>query len=51
MVDKINDEFSEFQDYLVTRSKRLKLPVSFDFDDYDRLQSLLSEIRYKEVKV
>lgn len=43
-VDVINDEFDEFQEELILRSKKLKTLVGFSYD-YDELISLLVDIR------
>ena len=49
-VDDINDQFDEYQEELVIRSKKLKLLVDLgDMVDSDGLISLLSELNGKEV--
>ena len=47
IVDKINDDFDEFQEELLVRNKKLRLLVSYDIDD--DIMSLLSDINKKEV--
>ena len=47
IVDRINDEFDEFQEELLVRNKKLRLLVSFPVDD--DIMSLLSDINKKEV--
>ena len=47
IVDKINDEFDEFQEELLVRNKKLRLLVSYHIDD--DIMSLLSDINKKEV--
>lgn len=50
IVNDINDQFDEFQDELVIRSKKLKLLVDFsDMVESDDLLSLLSDIKDKPV--
>lgn len=46
VVDRINDEFDEYQDELSIREKKLKLLVSFkEEDELDKLISLLDEAK------
>lgn len=46
IVDRINDEFDEYQDELSIREKKLKLLVSFkEEDELDKLISLLDEAK------
>lgn len=47
LVDRINDEFDEFQEELMIRNKKLKLLVGYDIDD--DVISLLNEIKDKGV--
>ena len=47
IVDRINDDFDEFQEELLVRNKKLRLLVSYDIDD--DIMSLLSDINKKEV--
>ena len=48
IVDRINDEFDEYQDELSIRERKLKLLVSFkEEDELDKLISLLDEVRGK----
>ena len=35
IVEDINDDFAEFQDYLTKKDKHLKLLVRFELDDLD----------------
>lgn len=45
VVDRINDEFDDYQEELLLRNKKLKLLVDFSIDD--ELISLLDEVRGK----
>lgn len=46
IVNRINDEFDEYQDELSIREKKLKLLVSFkEEDELDKLISLLDEAK------
>lgn len=46
VVDRINDEFDEYQDELSIRERKLKLLVSFkEEDELDKLISLLDEAK------
>lgn len=46
IVDRINDEFDEYQDELSIRERKLKLLVSFkEEDELDKLISLLDEAK------
>lgn len=46
IVDRINDEFDEYQDELSIREKKLKLLVSFkEEDELDKLISLLDQAK------
>lgn len=46
IVDRINDEFDEYQDELSIREKKLKLLVSFkEEDELDELISLLGDMK------
>lgn len=48
VVDKINDEFDDYQEELLLRDKKLKLLVDFSsYDECDELISLLDEVRGK----
>lgn len=47
-LEELNELFSEYQDELVIRDRKLKLLVDFSVDT-DSLLSLLSDIREKEV--
>ena len=46
VVNRINDEFDEYQDELSIRERKLKLLVSFkEEDELDKLISLLDEAK------
>lgn len=46
IVDRINDEFDEYQDELSIRERKLKLLVSFkEEDELDKLIGLLDEAK------
>lgn len=46
IVNRINDEFDEYQDELSIRERKLKLLVSFkEKDELDKLISLLDEAK------
>ena len=46
VVDRINDEFDEYQDELSIRERKLKLLVSFkEEDELDKLISLLGDMK------
>jgi len=47
-LDELNELFSEYQDELVIRDRKLKLLVDFSVDT-DSLLSLLSDIKDKQV--
>ena len=48
IVDRINDEFDDYQEELVLRNRKLKLLVDFGSDDEcDKLISLLDEVKGK----
>lgn len=46
IVDRINDEFNEYQDELSIRERKLKLLVSFkEENELDKLISLLGDMK------
>lgn len=42
-LDQINDDYSAYQEELTLREKRLRLLVSYQFDEIDDILNLLSE--------
>lgn len=49
-VDRINDEFDDYQSDLLLRDKKLKLLVDFAvYDECDELISLLGDIKGKSI--
>lgn len=52
IVDRINNEFDDYQEELVLRNKKLKLLVDFSSDDEcDKLISLLGDIKDKGIEL
>lgn len=49
-LDELNQEFLEFQDYLTSKEKKLKLPVTFTMDDIDSLLLSLAEVKVDFMK-
>lgn len=42
-LDQINDDYSAYQEELTLREKRIRLLVSYQFDEIDDILNLLSE--------
>lgn len=42
-IDDLNLEFQDFQDDLMTREKRLKIPTTWDKEDIEKMLLLLQQ--------
>lgn len=42
-IDEINQQFQDFQDDLMTREKKLKIPTTWDKEDIEKMLCLLQE--------